>query len=332
MTFNLKKITIASIILISGTAFAQTESLKQTSTTSVAFPVAASENTSAIVPSPVKVVKKVVKKKYLVKKVQRPEEINIISQNNILPEPIYIAPVPEYYSYNDIVVSPQFIKQGNGGWFRKESFNLVLNVKDLQGNHYPFENFVINDGNVFKVVQVATDLKSSSQVSLNPSQVYEPLTLKSGCQAFYIQYKLKGNSEYKIENFFSNNDGVASSVLPPNCALSTKEERDSTDYNAKNYITDISFTTPNTTSVKPFEFNMHLVKQGKDLFGNNLKAYIISKNFDRIYFPEIKPHRKGPYFGTHFSHPPLKSGLYNVILSYNLEEEAEITTLPRTVK
>lgn len=331
MIFNLKKTAIASIILISGAVFAQTEVAKPL--TPASAPVSAVKETSVVeVVTPKPVVKKIVKRKPVIKKVAPVPEINIISQNNIVPEPVYIAPIPEYYSYSDIVVSPQFIKQGNGGWFKKESFKLVLNAKDLQGNNYPSENFVQTEGNIFKVVQISTDLKSSSQVNLNYNQVYEPLTPKEGCQVFFIQYKLKGNLNYKIDHFFLNDDGTVSSLLPAKCTLSKKEERDSIEYTARNYIADISFTTQTSLSSKPFEFNMHLVRQGKDLFGNNLKAYIIDKNFDNIYFPEITPHRKGPYFGTHFSHPALKSGSYNIVLSYDVEEGAEVTTVLRTVQ
>jgi hypothetical protein len=346
---NLKLTVVASLLLMSTVTFAQTAT-----DTPVVTPVAKSApvTTNALVANitgteakaepkckcdevvkkPVVVKKKVVHKKVVKKPVKViPQEINMVSQNNIVEEK---PTVVEYYSYKDMRVVPQILPlEEKKGWgSRNATPKLVFNAVDEQGNPYPNENFISKNGANLTVIQMNTDLSKVTETELSTGTVFDPLFEKNNCQAIFLKYQLKGNTEYTGTRFFLNNEGQIENTLPPSCKVTTKDERDSTDYSSKGYISDVSFTKIVSVHTQELEFILHLVKNGKDYFGQNIKGYVVSNNFDDIYLPRIVPHRKGPYFGTTFIASPPKPGVYNVVIPFDVDEGKQLVRVTRTVR
>ena len=351
MKSNFKLTVVASLLCMSTMSFAQTAT-----DTPVTNPVAnpTPVTTNALVANitgtdnkadpkckcdeakPVKKVapvkKKVVAKKTVKKPIKAvPQEINMVSQNNIVEEK---KPFVEYYDYKDMRVVPRLLPpEEKKGWgSHKVTPKFVLTAVDTQGNPYPVENFVYTNGANLTVIQMNTDLSQTNESELATDTTFDPLFVKDNCQAIFVKYRLKGNSDFRINSFFLNNEGLVEDSLPPSCTVTKKDERDSTDYSAKGYISDVSFTKPVSLHTNQFEFILHLVKNGKDYFGQNIKGYVVSDNFDDIYLPMIVPHRKGPYFGTTFITVPPKPGLYNVVIPFEVDEGKQIVRVARTVQ
>lgn len=350
MKLNLKLTVLASLLFMSTVSFAQTNTDTISATTSpLANPPPTATNSlvanvtgkesktdpkckcDEVVKKPV--VKKKVVHKRVVKKPAKiiAKEINMVSQNNIIEEK---PPVVEYYDYNNMRIVPQIVlTEEKKSWgSNKVSPKLVFNAIDRQGNPYPIENFVYTNGASLTIIQMNTDLSKTNETEISTNTIFDPLFIKGNCQAFFVKYKLKGNSNYTINNFFLNNEGGIEESLAPSCKVTKKDERDSTDYSSKRYISDVSFAKAYSVHTQNLEFMMHLVKNGKDYFGQNLKGYVVSDNFKDIYLPMIVPHRKGPYFGTTFVTTPPKPGLYNVVIPFDVEEGKQIVRVTRTVQ
>ena len=347
---NLKLTVVASLLFMSTVSFAQTATPSAT-TSPVASPAPVTTNAlvanitgtegkadpkckcDEVVKKPVAVVKKKVTSKKVVRKPVKvvPKEINMVSQNNIVEEkPVVI----EYYDYKDVRIVPRLlpVEEKKGWGSPKVVPKLVFTAVDNQGNPYPVENFVYTNGANLTVIQMNTDLSAAGETEVTTDTTFDPLFIKNKCQAIFVKYTLKGNKDYKINSFFLNNEGALEDSLPPSCEVTKKDERDSTDYSAKGYISDVSFTKPYSLHTQQLEFMLHLVKNGKDYFGQNLKGYVVSDNFNDIYLPMIVPHRKGPYFGTTFVTVPPKPGLYNVVIPFDVDEGKQIVRVSRTVQ
>lgn len=346
---NFKLTVLASLLFMSTVSFAQTTTdTISAATSTIASPppttnsiVANITGTEAKTTPKCKcdeVVKKPVVKKKLIHKhvVKKPakviaKEINMVSQNNIIEEN---SPVIEHYDYDSMRIVPQLVTiEDKRVWGSNKVIpKLVFNAIDKQGNLYPIENFVHTNGANLTVIQMNTDLSKTNETDIYSGTVFDPLFIKNNCQAIFIKYKLKGNSDFKINSFFLNNEGSLEDSLPPSCTVTKKYERDSADYSSKGYISDVSFTKSYSIHTQNLEFIMHLVKNGKDYFGQNLKGYVVSDNFKDIYLPMIVPHIKGPYFGTTFLTTPPKPGLYNVVIPFDVEEGKQIVRVTRTVQ
>lgn len=328
MKLNLKLTVVASLLLISPITFAQTATTTSIADTVTITNIAPKADDS--VKKPVKKVK-IVRKKSIATKVEvAPTEIEMISENNIVEEKVATV---ESYDYSNVNVVPQFVlvEEKNKWGFKAMIPKLMLNALDRQGNPYPLQNFVYNNGHNLTLIQMNTDLSSTYERELSTNNTFESLIAKDTCQAFFVKYKLKGNSDFKINKFFLNSEGTIENSLPSTCKITTKDERDSTEYSAKGYISDISFTKAVSDHTQNLEFILHLVKNGKDYFGQELKAYVVTDNFENIYLPVIIPHRKGPYFGTTLITNPPKSGRYNVVVPFYIDEGKQIVRVTRTV-
>ena len=272
------------------------------------------------------VVKKIVKKKHVVKLAKKkltPDEINMISKNDIEVEEIIKNKTTIYLEEANI--SLELIDQ----WSKP---TLVVRAKNNQGNPYDPAKLNPLNGSQVKIYNFNTDLSSFNTKGLSLNQNYDPQWSSDSCKALYVQYQEQGATEAKTKTFFLDKRAKLSQFLPENCNLNNKDDKDTTNYSSSNVITNIGFTKPASFSNKPIEFILHSTKSGKEFFGDDLSSYVLSYDFQNIYFPQGTPDKRGAYLGTKFTHNPIPKGNYNVFVNFNKNKEPENSFIKRMVQ
>lgn len=276
-------------------------------------------------------VKKVVKKKKKVKKVVEKTVTAPPVNKSVLVETGYFhipknVPTEEAgkfetpISYSDVAVN--FVKLNNNSSSHDAKVRYDVSLTDKRTGK-PLETYNLSDKNIYGLA-VKTDL-SNAQFSKNTFTEGAghgvDLTEDGTCQALFVKYQLKTQTEPTVVTKFLDDKGNLVDQNPNQCEANKIDTKDTTFYTKNNNIVNIGFNQKSLSN-NTLGMIVHFNREGREFFPAKTFSFAIPSDFSKFYTLNAKQDNRSAFFGVNFSQA-VPSGSYYVLVGFEQDNKFE---------
>lgn len=259
-----------------------------------------------------KTVKKVIKKK-AVRKVPTTKKVIVkpVDSITLVAKP---AMNVRLISYADTHGAIKVISSEDGTAMLSAS--LVNNNNDA----LDINKLVAINGSQLQTTIVNTDLSSALRSDFKGQTSISQTLSSNKCKAIYLTYQLKSEKEAKTIYTFLDANGQQSNSVDSACTKKVASVQEDTYYTKSSKIVDISFNKVYGNK-GIIAYNIHTTEEGKEIIPHNLRSFIVSRDFTKMYHPSPS-NKRGAYYGVEFKQPAT-SGSYYVLFGLDDTKSTE---------
>lgn len=278
-------------------------------------PEKTAENTSQ--PQEVKAEKKPIKK---VKKA-KPAELSVestkvlVSTTQEIPSNISLEEVGKFLSpIKDSDISVQVVDTSD----KKLTYNLIDNRSGSPIKAGLLQNPMIQG---LAVDSDLTNLKYTSNIYDANSANYISLNGVGDCQAAYLTYQLKGQSDVSTKTVFLDRLSNSLGSEKPSCKFANLDANETTFYTKSGYIINAGFDKKKSSNGQ-IGVTIHMSKDGRPFSSHDTVVYAISKDFKTAIPLTVKHDSRGTFFGSSVE-KSVNKGTYYIVIGFSYESKYE---------
>lgn len=209
--------------------------------------------------------------------------------------------------------------------YDKESKTFRFEMFKPNGTALGIDDFkTLPTGNVLESYWINSSLSDFEQNNFMPNEqayVYnvKPKKTKGKCEAFYVRYQLRGDSDVTTRALILGRESESVPVMPSNCKTIDEDFLDTVSFTKSAYTAGFNWNGSAFYTNKLVKYTTFFTKEGIETFPDNIQSYAVSRDFSHFYRMNQKLDNRGPFYGVQFSQNIEYPGVYLFVTLFNDE-------------